>query len=522
MAQRSGTSKVVVCKLTNTITQQTIDLSSIVRGINIYNSLESMCTSGDLAVMDQGNMIEEYQLNGQEIIDIEIHINDEGNLSEDENIYKRRFFVFAIDSVTGEHDKMNYIIRFIDQFALINTDTRISFHYKKMKGEDIIKKINSIVNSEQSSNYKNVINNTYQSTNCNQNGADMFPFKSDVSTKYEFDLYVPMWKPLQLIEYIKDRCVSNENTNEWADTVFYQDKKGVYHFSSFKNVFQKSNQLQFAQQLTPDITNEPSHLVISYTFNKIYDIQLDKLNGIYGVQFGIADFKPETSVITSSTVLGIDLGATSEEREGTDGIVKADGTMNLQNYINDYFGDSLGSIRNLSSAKRDDKDNTNPSKERKEAGIIDPFRLKYVNMQSNQTATTKGNSKTVSYNNQSGAVIYLDTCGMIHENDTEYDEYKKFTLPAAKGMVMKKVLSTYIINCEMNGSFDVDLGKTFVMNMPQEEGVTKQLSAFVNGVTWMIASYRHTWDYEKFEVKTYVTGVTPFLKRGEKAQIRNN
>jgi hypothetical protein len=189
--------------------------------------------------------------------------------------------------------------------------------------------------------------------------------------------------------------------------------------------------------------------------------------------------------------------------------------MSLHDTIVKYFGNQLGSI-NLSGAESSSGNNTENTS-RIKAGIIDPFKADKVPIKSTRTATTKGVAQTVEYNNQTGALIYLDTCGIIHENDTEYDEYKKFALPHVKGIVMKKVFGTYVINCTMNGSFDVDLGKSFVLNMPQPDGVTKQLSAFVNGVVWMITNYRHTWDSESMEVKTFATGITPFLKRGEVA-----
>ena len=518
MAERQSKSRLITCKLTNTVTKNTIDLINIVRQVNIYNSLEVMCTTGDVQVLDQGNMIEEYKLNGREILDIEIHANDTtaqgaSNLSEDENVYKRRFFVYAIDSVVGQNDQMAYVIRFIDQFALINTDTRISFHYTKKKGEDIISQINKIVNSGQNNSYKNVINNSYASSNCNQNGTDLFPFKKDVSTKYEFDLTVPMWKPFELIRYISDRIISSENTSEWSDCVFYQDKKGVYHINSFRNIFNQANQLKFAQQLTGDVTQEPSHLVESYSFNKIYNAQVDKLNGIYGMQFAISDFKPETKTVSATTVLGTNIISKSDEKNGPQG------NMSLHDTIIKYFGNQLGSI-NLGGVEAQSDYNSNPSKARMNAGLIDPFKCDSIpNLKSNQIATTKGNSQTIEYNNQTGALIYLDACGIIHVNDTEYDEYKKFTLPHVKGIVMKKVLGTYVINCVMNGSLDVDLGKSFVLNMAQPTGITRQLSAFVNGVVWMVTNYRHYWDSENMELKTYVTGITPFLKRGDRATI---
>ena len=245
----------------------------------------------------------------------------------------------------------------------------------------------------------------------------------------------------------------------------------------------------------------------SEDINKVYNIQMDKLNGIYGMQFAISDFKPETKTVTSTTVLGTNIISQGEDNNGPSN------DMSLHDTIVKYFGNQLGSI-NLSGAEN--KDSSKKSS-RIKAGIIDPFKADKVPIKSTQTATTKGEAQTVEYNNQTGALIYLDTCGIIHENDTEYNEYKKFALPHVKGIVMKKVFGTYVINCTMNGSFDVDLGKSFVLNMPQPSGVTKQLSAFVNGVVWMVTNYKHVWDSESMEVKTFVTGITPFLKRGENA-----
>lgn len=519
MAERKSKSRLITCKLTNTVTKNTIDLLAVVRQINIYNSLEVMCTSGDIQIMDQGNMIEEYKLNGREILDLELHVNDNSTtgsskLSEEENVYRRRFFVYAIDSIVGQNDQMAYVIRFIDQFALINTDTRISFHYKNKKGEDIISQVNKIVNSGQNNSYKNVINNSYSSTNCNSNGSNLFPFKNDISTKYEFDLTVPMWKPFELIRYVADRMTSSENTSDWSDCVFYQDKHGVYHLNSFRNIFNQANQLKFAQQISESASEEPSHLVESYSFNKVYNSQTDKLNGIYGMQFAISDFKPEAKTVTQTTVLGTNIVSQSDEKNGPHG------DMSLHDTIVNYFGNQLGSI-NLAGVQKMGTYNDTPSTQRTVAGIIDPFKTDYVPIKSNQTATTKGSAQTVEYNNQTGALIFMDACGMIHENDTEYDEYKKFTLPHVKGIVMKKVLGTYVINCIMNGSFDVDLGKSFVLNMPQPNEITRQLSAFVNGVVWMVTNYRHYWDAESMEIKTFVTGITPFLKRGESATTFN-
>ena len=221
---------------------------------------------------------------------------------------------------------------------MINTDTRISFHYKNKKGEDIISQINKIANSGQNNTYKNIINTPYSSTNCNTIGADLFPFKNDVSSKYEFDITVPMMKPFELIRYVTDRMTSTENTSDWSDCVFYQDKHGTYHLNSFRNIFSQTNQLKFAQQVSESATEEPSHLVVNYSFNKVYNIQMDKLNGIYGMQFAISDFKPTTKTVTQTTVLGTNIISKSDEQNGPNN------DMSLHDTIVNYFGNQLGSI----------------------------------------------------------------------------------------------------------------------------------------------------------------------------------
>ena len=83
---------------------------------------------------------------------------------------------------------------------------------------------------------------------------------------------------------------------------------------------------------------------------------------------------------------------------------------------------------------------------------------------------------------------------------------------------MKKVLSTYVVNIAMNGAFDVDVGRSFTIKLNSEaKGVTRQMSAFVNGVVWLVSDVRHEWHANTLQVKTYITGFTPFLNRGDSA-----
>ena len=79
---------------------------------------------------------------------------------------------------------------------------------------------------------------------------------------------------------------------------------------------------------------------------------------------------------------------------------------------------------------------------------------------------------------------------------------------------MKKVLSSYVINVVMNGAFDIDVGKSFVIKLDKNEG-PKQMAVFVGDVIWAVSDVKHEWRADTMEMKTYVTGFSPFLRRGE-------
>ena len=496
---RGQTSLVDTCSLTNMVSQNTIDLKNVVRGISIFNSLDVMLASGWVDILDQGNLIEEYQLNGQEFIDIKLQLNNNtasgsSTASTDFNEYRRRFFVYAIENIQALKDQMAYRIKFIDPFALMNTDTRISWHFKNIKGEDIIKKIGTLAENQANKPYLTALTLPVNGGKLKSPNQKLFDFSADVTTQFDLDIYVPMMKPLELIRYLADRVVSSgaaagDNPCAWSDCLFYQDKHGKFHLNSFRNLFKQSNPIVLTQQIAENMTSEKEHLIESYSFNKIYNIQVDKLNGIYGVHFAIADFKPSTKKTTEQTVLGTNIVSNT-------GGGKATNSLSLHDSIATYFG-TLEPFSNLKSP---------------DAGFILPWQCAERNLQATQTTGENGQPKSVEYQNRAGALIFMDTCGIIHEDDNTYNEYNKVTLPYVNGCIMKKVLSTYVINVIMNGAFDIDVGKSFKIKLDKTAG-PQQMAVFVGDVIWVVSDVRHEWRSDTMQVKTYVTGFTPFLKK---------
>ena len=72
---RSGTVEIKLCNIVNTMKGDVLDIRNIIRRITICNSLDVMTTSGWIEVLDQGNAIEEYSMNGKELIDLHIIVN---------------------------------------------------------------------------------------------------------------------------------------------------------------------------------------------------------------------------------------------------------------------------------------------------------------------------------------------------------------------------------------------------------------------------------------------------------------
>ena len=508
---RLSTASVETCMISTMDKNTALDIRTVLRGISIFNSLDSMVTSGYIDILDQGNAISEYSFNGKEILDIKILLAKDtatgsATSENDYNCYARRFLVYAIDSIGVAKDQMTYRIRFIDPFAMMNTDNRISWHFKQAKGEEIIGKIKTLADNGVNGIYKTAMKAQYSQSRISSS-QEIFNFKADTSTQNQFDIYVPMMKPLELIRWIADRCVSQGNPCRWSDCLFYQTKDGTFHLNSFINMF-NSSPLVFTQQIAESMVEEKHHLIESYTFNKIYNTQIDKLNGIYGLQFAIADFKPSTKTVTQSTVLGTTI-ASSDTLPGSKG---GGNKVALHDSIKQYFRNFHNSGVKGSVSINSDGSN----------GFIKPFQCSSQTVQSTQTAGPNGQAIPSSYDTSTGSLIFMDTCGIIHEDDKTYNEYERVTFPYVTGCIMKKVLSTYVINITMNGAFDVDVGRSFTVKLDEtnKESVTRQMMCFINGVVWLVSDVKHEWRSDTDQVKTYVTGFTPFIKQGERCALK--
>ena len=281
------------------------DLTSIFVEMNIFSNIASTITSGYITVAEQFNLISKMPIVGKEFIDIEFNTMTDSNEYES---YHRVFFVYAIDSLSEEKDSRIYCIRFTDAIGILNNDIRLSIQYEE-KVEDVIEKIGKVYNytdkNSTSNKYKNVLEKFD-----NKNRTEVFNYKKNdetsTDTMHKFKFVIPNWKPLTALQYLTSRTVSTNFTsnleNTFCDCILYQNRHGEIIFTNYKNMFEypligKTDGIITLVKRPGNIealddfnTLETKRHILKYTFSNLFNSQIQKSSGQFGLSEYITNF----------------------------------------------------------------------------------------------------------------------------------------------------------------------------------------------------------------------------------------
>lgn len=440
--------------LTNWNLNESYDLRNIFTSLNIYSSIDGILTSGDITVSEQGNLISQCPIDGREFIEIEF-CSLEGQYES----FHRLFFVYAVDSLEESNDTRVYCIRFTDVFAVLNPDLRLSIKYED-KIENIIKQIEKIFENPESGNeeFKQILKNH----NNIPTKESLFPFKTNnelsVETDYNMKFIVPLWKPLQVIDYLVDRALSKDSVSlqedRFTDCVFFQNRKGEFVLTNYKKMFNTRLSTKYNKEITfkKVIANidtketttrnnsglsEVKYAVQKYSLTNVFNNQAQKLAGFFGFTDYITDFA--NAKCEPKTVL-------DEE---------------IQSCIKRY-------------------------------GISIKRQYPYQTIRKSENP-----------------VFYYDVCGM--NTGIDENEYQKFTLPYLKGKVIKQYLEHAKIIIEMNGVSDIDIGKYVYIDLGKAEG-NNSITQYVNDTKWIVSKYSHRF-LPDGTFTTIVECFTPYINR---------
>lgn len=415
--------------------EDSYDLRGIFVSLNIYSSLDEIITTGDVTIQEQGNLISEMPIVGEEYIEIEFC-----SLDDEYEPFHRVFFVYAVDSIDEATDTRSYVLRFTDALGLINNDTRLAIRYKD-KFENIIDKIEHTININSENQCYREIQKKYVLQD------DPFQFKVDddlsVQTNYEMNFVSPMWKPLQLIPYLARRAVSADsdslNSNRFCDCHFFQNRKGEFIFTNYKAMF--DNQLEdihkegvvLEKRIGNSASNslngailpheEPRYTIINYSFPKIFNVQMQKARGLFGFTDNVVDFlnvKCEPVPVSNVEIADI-----------------------------------------LSQYKLD-------------TGTEFPY-----------SALTYTENSLLTFNE----------CGI----DTSPSEmqYEKFTLPYQKSLPVRQTIEYAKMTFELNGCSDLDIGRYVYVDLGMAENPA--VSAYVKDIKWVVSKISHVFTRDGYK-----------------------
>lgn len=426
------------------------DLRAVYTELNIYLSINNYITTGDVTIQEQGNIINEIPISGDEAIEIKFN-----SMEDTYGDFHRVFFVYAVDCFHEAVDSRIYKIRFADAMGIINNDIRFSRRYN-MKFEDIVSDMQSVINNDTTNTtYKTVLNK------CNVPTKDPFTFNNSdplsVHTNYEHKFVVPSWKPLKALSYLASKSLSSESSDmvdkAFCDCFFFQNAKGEFIFTSYKKMFEN---VQKAGSEEIELEKHPGNVesntggaikglrypIEEYQFTDIFNIQSMKLRGMFG-------FTDHTVDVLNVTCEPVPISRPE-----------------IQESIVEY---------------------KIPNKHDGSCMTDDPY-------------------TPINYTEES---LYTFTeCNF--DFSMQDDHYKKFILPYQKSIAIRPFIEVNQMTLTLLGASDLDIGKAVKINVGHDRDA-KNISKFISEVRWVISSINHK--YTRTEYKTYVTCFTPYIYR---------
>jgi len=189
---------------------QILDFKNIVIEFNYFEDIFSNGVSGALVVNDSMGYINILQLQGSEVLTLEL---DKPGLGLP---IKGNYRIYTVsDRKQTQSTNENYIIRFYSEELFLNEQYRVSKAYPKMKLSEIV--------SDIALNYLKIPNQNL----------------SIDATDGLRDIVVPNFKPIQAINWIATFSLAGGFKNVGAPYLFYEDRDG-WKFKSILNLFKQT------------------------------------------------------------------------------------------------------------------------------------------------------------------------------------------------------------------------------------------------------------------------------------------
>lgn len=228
-----------------------VDIKAALIKMDIQTDLFNNCMHGSIELSDKGNFIQNIPLIGEELIQLSIQAD------KDSPIKTFTFYVFQNEDVHIKgKDMFTYKLYFSSIELLKNRSLSVSEGFKQ-----------------------------YNTTKLVQNMFDRISTKqlNTENTSNQINYVAPNISPLEIINYICARCVSNKNPNA-ASYVFYEDFNG-FNFKTIDSLMMEKPKFTYSFNHKTEVNNDIREELFSVNAWKVdqhFNI-LDNLNkGMYG------------------------------------------------------------------------------------------------------------------------------------------------------------------------------------------------------------------------------------------------
>lgn len=219
--------------ITSAITDLSIDITSMILEMNIYEDLFSNYMTGTITVSDSIDLINYVPLVGEEKLEIEYKTP---TMSDGIGLIDNRFYIHKIsDRMLTKENAQVYIIHFMAEEAFSDLHMRIG---KAYKGQ-----------------YSDIVKRLFSEEDALGAADDVIKKFRVEATSNAFKFVVPGWSPLKCINWVASRSISNKYKT--ANYVFYQDTLN-YNFVSLDSLMDQEPYITYINKTVNTRTLENS------------------------------------------------------------------------------------------------------------------------------------------------------------------------------------------------------------------------------------------------------------------------
>ena len=205
-----------------------LEFRNAVTEFNYYEDMFSNFTSMQLLLSDSSGQHNNMSWTGDEYLEFEANKPDSEGIAGADPL-KAKFRFFKIDGRgLAKDDNENLVMNCVSEDAFLSERMKISKSYVKKRISEIVKDI---------------------AINFLKISPEEFPDENIEKTMGLHDIVIPKWKPLEAINWLCTRAVSDKfGPDSGASYLFWKGRDG-YHFRSILSIFDEVEKFQYTNPI---------------------------------------------------------------------------------------------------------------------------------------------------------------------------------------------------------------------------------------------------------------------------------